>query len=58
MDYMYQSVYLAYFLFFVLSLLTVAWFFIAGRRGYWGPNSEEPKYRMMSDDHEGGTDGR
>lgn len=55
---MYPSVFLAYFMFFVLSVLTVVWFFIAGKRGYWGERGEEPKYRMMQDDDEGNYNGR
>jgi protein-S-isoprenylcysteine O-methyltransferase Ste14 len=57
MDYMYPSVFLAYFLFAVLTLLTLYWLIRTWRAGFWG-SSEEPKYRMMQDDDEGGSDGR
>lgn len=58
MDYMYQSVFLSYFLFLVLTLLSLAWMIISFKGGYWGRNSEDPKYRMMQDDDDGGSDGR
>ncbi|MCX6624703.1 MAG: hypothetical protein NTY38_27305 [Acidobacteria bacterium] len=58
MDYMYPSVFLAYFLFLILTLLTLFFFVRSYKQGYWGENSEEPKHRMMRDDDEGGSDGR
>jgi hypothetical protein len=58
MDYMYPSIFLAYFLFAVLTLLTLFWLVHTWKAGYWGRNSEEPKYRMMQDDDEGGSHGR
>ncbi len=58
MDYMYPSVFLAYFLFFVLTMLTL-WMLVKSRKdGYWGKDSEEPKHRMMQDSDEGDCDGR
>ena len=55
---MYPSVFLAYFLFAVLTLLTLYWLFRSRHDGYWGKHSEDPKHRMMQDDDEGGSDGR
>ncbi len=57
MDYMYPSVFLAYFMFFVLTLLTLVWLIMSRKQGFWGKNSEEPKYRMMRDDDEGNYNG-
>lgn len=58
MDYMYPSVYLAYFLFLILTLLTLYFLIRSRKDGYWGKNSEEPKHRMMRDDEDGGSHGR
>ncbi|HWC01009.1 MAG TPA: hypothetical protein VG672_30085 [Bryobacteraceae bacterium] len=57
MDYVYPGVFLSYFLFFLLTMLTLYMLIRSRKDGYWGKNSEEPKYRMMRDD-EGGPDGR
>jgi hypothetical protein len=54
MDYMYPSVFFAYFLFFLLTGLTLFFFIRSRKDGYWGARSEEAKYRMMQDD-EGGS---
>lgn len=49
-DYTYPSVFLAYLMFFLL-LVGAIYFLIRSRHGgYWGANSEDPKYRMLSDD--------
>ena len=54
-DYVYPSVFLAYFLFF-LFLVGAIFFLVRSRpHGYWGKNSEEPKYRMLEDDDERST---
>lgn len=54
-DYSYPSVFFAYFLFFLLMGGAVYFFVRTFRDGYWGKESEEPKYRMMHDDEEGAT---
>lgn len=54
MDYMYPSVFFAYFLFFLLTALTGFFFVRSLKHGDMGKQSEEPKYRMMRDDAEGG----
>jgi len=49
-DYVYPSIFLAYLLFF-LCLAGAIFFLIRSRHdGYWGSQSEEPKYRMLADD--------
>jgi hypothetical protein len=58
MDYMYPSVFFAYFLFLILTLLTLYYFIRSRKEGYWGKHGEDPKYRMMQDDEEEGSDGR
>jgi hypothetical protein len=58
MDYMYPSVFLAYFLFLVLTLLTLYFCIRSRKDGYWGKNSEDPKMRMMQDEDEGRSHGR
>ncbi len=52
-DYSYPSVYFAYFLFFLLIGGAVVAFIRSFRDGYWGKDSEEPKFRMLQDDEEG-----
>jgi len=52
-DYVYPSIFLAYFLFF-LFLAGAIFFLVRSRHdGYWGSQSEEPKYRMLADDESG-----
>ncbi len=58
MDYMYPSVFFAYFLFLLLTLLTLFFFIRSRKDGYWGARSEDPKHRMMQDDEEGSFHGR
>lgn len=49
-DYVYPSVFLAYLMFF-LCLAGAIFFLVRSRHdGYWGNQSEEPKYRMLADD--------
>jgi hypothetical protein len=49
-DYTYQSVYFAYLLFALVAGGAVFFFVRSLKDGYLGPNSEEPKYRMLEDD--------
>jgi hypothetical protein len=51
-DYVYPSIYFSYLLFAILAGLAVYFFVRSRRDGYWGPSSEEVKYRMM-EDHDG-----
>jgi len=49
-DYVYPSIFLAYLMFF-LCLAGAIFFLIRSRHdGYWGDESEDPKYRMLADD--------
>jgi hypothetical protein len=49
-DYVYPSVFFAYF-FFALTVGVAAYFFRRSfRDGYWGRDSEEPKHRMLKED--------
>ncbi len=49
-DYSYPSVFFAYFLFLLLLAGAVYFFVRSFRDGYWGRDSELPKYRMMKDE--------
>ena len=53
MDYMYPSIFFAYFLFFLLTALTLFFLIRSRKHGYWGRRSDDPKYRMMQDDDRG-----
>ena len=49
-DYSYPSVYFAYFLFFLLAGGALYFFLRSWRDGYWGPHSEDVKYRVLEDE--------
>lgn len=50
MDYSYPSVFFSYFLFF-LFMVGAAYFLIRSiGQGYWGPQAEDVKYRMLQDE--------
>jgi len=51
-DYTYPSVVFSYFLFLLLAGGALYFFIRSLKDGYLGPNSEEPKYRMLRDDNE------
>ena len=52
-DYVYPSIFLAYFMFF-LFVVGAAYFLVrSARHGYWGKSSEDPKYRMLAEDESG-----
>ncbi|MGB9234842.1 MAG: hypothetical protein WCC04_10545 [Terriglobales bacterium] len=51
-DYVYPSVFLAYFMFFLFVVGGVFFLVRSLRQGYWGEHSEDPKYRMLADDEE------
>ena len=48
-DYVYPSIYFAYFLFAVTTGLSFYFLLRSRRDGYWGPDSEDVKYRMLED---------
>ena len=50
MDYTWPSVYVAYLFFFFLMGGALYFFFRSLHQGYFGPNAEEPKYRMLHDE--------
>ncbi len=49
-DYVYPSVFFAYFLFLLLMAGALYFFVRSFRDGYWGRDSEAPKYRMLEDE--------
>jgi len=49
-DYVYPSIFLAYFMFFLFVVGAVFFLVRSSRHGYWGKGSEDPKYRMLADD--------
>lgn len=49
-DYVYPSVFFAYFYFFLLLAGAIYFCIRSARHGYWGPESEEAKYRMLQDE--------
>ncbi|HEX9001714.1 MAG TPA: hypothetical protein VGB07_17540 [Blastocatellia bacterium] len=49
-DYVYPSVYFAYFYFFLLLVGAIYFFIRSARQGYWNERSEDAKYRMLEDD--------
>lgn len=50
MDYTYPSIFFANILFFVVFAGSIFFMFRSRKDGYWGKDSEEPKYRMLQDD--------
>jgi hypothetical protein len=51
-DYVYPSIYFAYFFFAVMAGLALYFFIRSLGDGYWGPGGEEVKFRMMDDESE------
>ena len=51
-DYVYPSVFLAYFMFFLFVVGGIFFLMKSLRHGYWGEHSEDPKYRMLADEDE------
>lgn len=49
-DYVYPSIYFAYFYFFLLLAGALYFCFRSRKDGYWGKESESAKYRMLEDD--------
>jgi hypothetical protein len=49
-DYVYPSIYFAYFFFAVMAGLALYFLLRSRRDGYWGKQGEDIKYRMMEDD--------
>lgn len=55
-DYVYPSIFFAYFYFLILLIGAIYFMIRTIRHGYWGSRSEEPKYRMLRDDDEDGAE--
>ena len=53
-DYVYPSVFLAYLMFFLCFAGAVFFLVRSLKHGYWGSQSEDPKYRMLADDESPG----
>lgn len=51
-DYVYPSIFLAYFMFFLFLVGAIFFLIRSLPHGYWGERSEDPKYRMLADDDE------
>jgi len=49
-DYVYPSIFFAYFYFFLLLIGAIYFLVRSIKHGYWGSKSEEAKYRMLEDD--------
>ncbi|MCS6806650.1 MAG: cbb3-type cytochrome oxidase assembly protein CcoS [Acidobacteriota bacterium] len=49
-DYVYPSIFFAYFFFALLLIGAIIFFLRSFKDGYWGPDGESPKYRMLADD--------
>jgi hypothetical protein len=54
-DYVYPSIYFAYFFFLILMLLAVYFFVRSWRDGYWGERGEEIKYHVFEDENQRAT---
>lgn len=49
-DYVYPSIYFAYFYFLILLVGAIYFFLRSFKDGYWGDDGEEAKYRMLRDE--------
>jgi hypothetical protein len=49
-DYVYPSVFFSYLLFFLCTVVAVVFCVRSVKDGYWGPEAEAPKYRMLTDE--------
>ncbi len=49
-DYVYPSIFLAYFMFFLFLAGGIFFFVRSLRDGYWGEHGEDVKYRMLNDE--------
>lgn len=51
-DYVYPSIYFAYFYFFILLVGAIFFFLRSFKDGYWDERSESAKYQMLNEDEE------
>jgi hypothetical protein len=56
-DYVYPSVFFAYFYFLILLVGAVFFFVRSFKDGYWGRDGEEVKYKMLEDEDNPGSSG-
>lgn len=49
-DYVYPSIFFAYFFFLIAFAVALYFFFRTMKDGYWGERSEDPKYRMLEEE--------
>jgi len=49
-DYVYPSIFLSYFLFFIFLAGGIFFFARSFHDGYWGSKGEDPKYRIFEDE--------
>ncbi len=49
-DYVYPSIFFSYSLFFLFLVGAIFFMVRSIKHGYWGKESEAPKYRMLEDD--------
>jgi len=49
-DYVYPSIFFAYFMFFIFLVGAIFFFFRSFQDGYWGDHSEDAKFRMLTDE--------
>ena len=49
-DYVYPSIFLSYFMFFIFLAGGIFFFIRSFRHGYWGSKGEDPKYRIFEDE--------
>jgi hypothetical protein len=57
-DYVYPSIFLSYFLFFLLACGALFFFIRSRKHGYWDRRSEDAKYRMLEDEEFRGQAGQ
>lgn len=57
-DYVYPSIFFAYLMFFLFLVGAVFFLIRSCHDGYWGSESEDPKYRMLADDDGEDTDSK
>jgi len=51
-DYVYPSIFLAYFMFFLFVVGAVFFLVRSAHHGYWGEHSEDAKHRMLADEEQ------
>ena len=57
-DYVYPSIFFAYFMFFLFLAGAIFFLVRSSKDGYWGKESEDPKYRMLGHDEDSDQDAK